>query len=67
MYIDEIMNYTVFERTYNEAFLALSIELQFAKQSNIIRGVIYRQHNSVERFLDYFEEAVQENVQVMST
>lgn len=67
MYIDEIMNYTVFERTYNEAFLALSIELQFAKQSNIICGVIYRQHNSVDRFLDYFEEAVQENVQVMST
>ena len=24
----------------------------------IICGVIYRQHNSVERFLDYFEEAV---------
>ena len=67
MYIDEIMNYTVFERTYNEAFLALSIELQFAKQSNFICGVIYRQHNSVDRFLDYFEEAVQENVQVMST
>ena len=67
MYIDEIMNYTVFERTYKEAFLALSIELQFAKQSNIICGVIYRQHNSVDRFLDYFEEAVQENVQVMST
>ena len=67
MYIDEIMNYTVFERTYNEAFLALSIELQFAKQSNIICGVIYRQLNSVDRFLDYFEEAVQGNVQVMST
>ena len=40
LYIDEIMNYTVFERTCNEAFLALSIELQFAKQSNIICGVI---------------------------
>ena len=61
------MNYTVFERTYNEAFLAMPIELQFAKQSNIISGVIYGQHNSVDRFLDYFEEAVQENVQVMST
>ena len=32
--------------------------MQFLKQSNIICGVIYRQHNSVERFLDYFEEAV---------
>ena len=58
MYIDETMNYTVIERTSNEVFHALWIELQFVKQSNIICGVIYRQHNSVERFLDYFEEAV---------
>ena len=34
------------------------MELQFVKQSNIICGVIYKQHNSVEHFLDYFEEAV---------
>ena len=51
------MNCTVIERTSNEVFQALWIELQFVKQSNIC-GVIYRQHNSVERFLDYFEEAV---------
>ena len=58
MYIDEIINYTVTERTFNEAFQALCTELQFAKQRNIIRCVIHRQHNSAERFLDYFEEAV---------
>ena len=58
MYIDKIMNYTVIEKTSNEAFQALWIELQFPKQSNIICGVIYRQHNSVDRFLDYFEETV---------
>ena len=58
MYVDETMNYTVIERTSNEAFQALWIELQFVKQSNIICGVIYRQHNFVERFLDCFEEAV---------
>ena len=58
MYIDETMNYTVIERTSNEAFQALWIELQFVKQSNIICGVIHRQHHSVERFLDYLEEAV---------
>ena len=55
MYIEETMNYAVIERTSNEAFQALWIELQFVKQSNIICGVIYRQHNSVEHFLDYFE------------
>ena len=53
MYIDETMNYTVIERTSNEEFQALWIELQFVKQSNIIIcGVIHiRQHNSVEHFL----------------
>ena len=58
MYIDETINYTVTERTFDEAFQALWTELQFAKQTNIVRGVIYRQHNSAERFIDYFEEAV---------
>ena len=46
------------KETTNEAFQALWIELQFAKQSNITCGVIYRQHDSTEPFLDYFEEAV---------
>ena len=54
MYIDETMNYTVIERTSNDSFQALWIELQFPKQSNIICGVIYRQHNSVERFFRLF-------------
>ena len=52
------MNCTVIERTYNEAFRALWIELQFAKQRNITCVVIYKQDNSAERFLHYFEEAV---------
>lgn len=50
MYIDETMNYTVIERTSNEAFQALWIELKFVKQCNIICGVIYSQHISAERF-----------------
>ena len=58
MYIDETVNYTVIERTYNEAFQALWIELQFAKQRNITCDVIYKQDNSAKRFLHYFEEAV---------
>ena len=49
MYEDATMNYTVIERTSNEAFEALWIELQFANQSNIC-GVIYKQHNSAEGF-----------------
>ena len=54
MYVDEAMTYTVIERTSNEAFQAIWIELQFAKQLNIIFGVIYRQHHSAERFFRLF-------------
>ena len=59
MYVVEAMNYTVIERTSNEAFQAVWVELQFAKQINIICSVTYRQHHSAERFfLDSFEEGV---------
>ena len=50
--------FLVVERTDNEAFQALWIELQFAKQRNITCDVIHKQGNSAERFLHYFEEAV---------
>ena len=50
MYIGETMNYTVIKRTYNKAFQALWIELQFAKQTNITCDVNYKQHNFAEGF-----------------
>ena len=54
MYLDEAMNYTVIERTSNEVLHTVWIELQIAKQINIICGVIYRQHHSAERFFRLF-------------
>ena len=45
-------------KTSNEAFQALWIELRFASKKNIICGIIYRQHNSPERFLEYFEQTL---------
>ena len=54
VYVDGTINYTVIERTSNEAFQALWIELQLAKQRNIICGVIYRQHHSAEGFFRLF-------------
>ena len=54
MYIDETINYPVIERTSNELFQPLWNELQFAKQINIICGVINRQHHSAERFFRLF-------------
>ena len=58
MYIDDNLQYKVIERTTNEAFQALWLEIEFKTKSNIICGVVYRQHNSADRFLDYFEESI---------
>ena len=60
MFIDETLHYTMLQKTSNEAFQALWIELSFASKKDIICGIIYRplQHNSPERFLEYFEQTV---------
>ena len=52
MYIEVTMNNSVIEGTSNEAFQALWGELQFAKQNNIIWGVIYRATEFCGTFLD---------------
>jgi hypothetical protein len=59
MYIDNCLKYIVVENISNEAFQALWIEISLPKRSNIICGVIYRQHNSPESFLKYFEETIE--------
>ena len=59
MYIDEYLNYTVIEKASENAFQALWIEIQFPKQANVICGVVYRQHNSPERFLEYFDQTLE--------
>ena len=58
MYIDENFNYVVIEKTSEEAFQALWIEIQFKNHANVICGVIYRQHNSPERFQEYFAQTL---------
>ena len=59
MYIDSALRYTVFEKSSNEAFQALWVEIHQTNAANIICGVLYRQHNSPEHFLKYFEETVE--------
>jgi Fe-S oxidoreductase len=59
MYIDNCLKYIVVENISNEAFRALWIEISLPKRSNIICGVIYRQHNSPESFLKYLEETIE--------
>ena len=55
LYINDSLKHTVIEKTSEEAFQALWIEIQFPRKSNIICGIIYRQHNSPQRFQEYFD------------
>ena len=59
MYIDERFQYQTIERCSNEAFQALFVELHLPKNANIICGVLYRQHNSPERFQEYFDSTME--------
>ena len=59
MYIDSELRYTVLEKSSNEAFQALWVEIHQTNAANIICGVLYRQHNSPEQFLKYFEETAE--------
>ena len=59
MYIDSESRHTVLEKSSNKAFQALWVEIHQTNAANIICGVLYRQHNSPEQFLKYFEEAAE--------
>ena len=59
MYVKDNLNYTIIDKTSNEAFQALWIEIHLSRQPNIICGVVHRQHNSPQRFLDYFDETLE--------
>ena len=62
MYINDTLNYMVLEKTSNEAYQALWIEIILDKQKNIVCGILYRQHNSPESFQSYFDEAVEKYI-----
>ena len=59
LYINENLDYNVIERTSTPAFQALWIEILVPNKKNIICGVLYRQHNSPESFLSYFNDTVE--------
>jgi len=59
MFIDESFNYSVIEKTSNEAFQSLWIEISFPKKKNVICGILYRQHNSPQHFQQYFDESIE--------
>ena len=64
--IDANLKYTIIEKCSNEAFQALWVELHLPKHPNIIRGVVYRQHNSPERFQEYFDRTIEKSAPLAS-
>ena len=58
MFIDELLNYHVLERTSNEAFQVLWAEFSFEKKKCHLWN-LYRQHNSPEIFQSYFDETIE--------
>ena len=59
LFIDDRHGYRILEKASNEVLQALWVEISFVKKKNIICGVVYRQHNSPERFQKYFEETIE--------
>ena len=58
LFIHISLNYTVLEKTSNEAFPALWIEISLRSNKNITYGMI--QHNSPDQFMSYFKETMEE-------
>ena len=59
LYINDSLKYTVIVKVSDEAFQSLWIEIQLQQKSNIICGIIYRQHNSPKRFQEYFDDKLE--------
>ena len=59
LYINDSLKYTVIEKVSDEAFQSPWIEIQLPQKSNIICGIIYRQHNSPKRFQEYFDDKLE--------
>ena len=47
------------EQESHEAFQAFWIEISFSKQKNVVCGIIYRQHNSPDCFIEYFSDTIE--------
>ena len=62
LFVDQSLHDAVLEKTSNEAFQAIWIEISFVNHKNIVYGIIYRQHNSPEYFQSYFEKVIEKMV-----
>ena len=62
LFVNQSLNYNVLEKTSNEAFQALWVEISFVDHKNIVCGIIYRQHNSPDDFLTYLDRTIEKMV-----
>ena len=67
LYINDSLKYTVIEKVSDETFKSLWIEIQLPQKSNIIFGIIYRQHNSPKLFQEYFDDKLERLITVPQT
>ena len=59
VFVDQSRNYNVLEKTSNEAFRVLWVEIYFVNHKNIVCGIIYDQHNSPDYFLMYLDKTIE--------
>ena len=62
LFVDQSLAYIVLEKTSNEAFQALWIEIFFVNHKNIVCGIIHRQHNSLNYFLTHLDKTIERMV-----
>ena len=61
-FVDQSLNYNVLEKTSNEAFQRLWLEISFVNHKNIVCGIIYPQHNSPYYFLTCLDKTIEKMV-----
>lgn len=59
LFIDENVKYRIVERVTNSSYQALWIEFQQSNDKKNMCGIVYRQHNDANEFLDYLSESLE--------
>ena len=59
MFISSQLQYNVLERTSSSSYQALWIEIVDANKKNNICGVVYRQHDKADDFLNYLSSSIE--------
>ena len=60
LFIDENVKYRIAERVTNSSYQALWIEFQQSNDKKNMCGIVYRQDNDANEFLDYLSESLEQ-------